>query len=293
MTTATDDMTFRLLGPVELRRDRAPLPLGGLRLTALLGALLLRSNRTVDRGWLIDAVWPDAAPPSAAANLRQYVTKLRRLARQHHLTDIVRLHWAWPGYRLEIPATELDLTMFQRLADRGRAVLTAGDAAAARGYLTRALGLWRGELCEGLPLSTQLDLERSYWAEARADAGEALVAAHLALRAYREAAVQARLLIAAHPLREQLRAMLMFALYRMQNRGEALAGYADARDTLVAELGIEPGPQLRRLHQAVLTDDPVLLRGASEWLAGAEPLAWPVPPRTWSRPAPAGRAAHG
>jgi DNA-binding SARP family transcriptional activator len=261
-------MKFRLLGPMEILHHDQWIDLGGQRTRTLVSALLLRANRTVDARWLMDVMWPDDRPASAHANLRQYVAKVRQVLRRHSLDGVARLRSAAPGYRLEIAREELDLTMFHDLATLGRAALAADDLVAARDYLARAVALWHGELCEGAPYCAELEIERAYWEELRLLAIESLISARLGLGEHGEAAAELQRLAAEHPLREELRGMLMLSLYRCHRRGDALDVFCQTRSILVAELGIEPGPYLRRLQQAILVDDPSLVSGAAGWLTG-------------------------
>ena len=152
----------------------------------------------------------------------------------------------------------LDLDRFERLRDEGRRELAAGRAAEAAACLREALELWRGR-----PLA---DLEHEHFArdavarleEARLEAIELRIDADLALGDDRELVAELRSLVRQHPLRERPRGQLMLALYRSGRQAEALAAYADARAALVGELGLEPGPELRRMQQAILDQDPEL-----------------------------------
>lgn len=252
-------MRFRLLGPVEVLDGDEWVHLGGARTPALMSALLLRANTTVDPQWLMRVVWPGARPASAEANLRQYVARVREVLRRHGLDDVARLRCAAPGYRFETGRDQVDLTAFADLSATGRQALATRDFGAARDCLARAVGLWQGELCQGLPPSQDLMIEQAYWSEQRLLAAESLLTARLRLGEHGEAAAELHRLTAEYPLREELRGMLMVSLYRCHRRGDALAVFGDARSALVTELGIEPGPYLQRLHQAILADDPRLV----------------------------------
>jgi DNA-binding SARP family transcriptional activator len=264
-----DALQFRVLGPVDVR-DGGWSPPRGRLLRALLAAFLLRANRSVEPAWLIRHMWPERTPPSADANLRQYITRLRRELGRCGLDSTARIVATWPGYRLQVSTDAVDLALFQRLSSRGRRALAGGDLSAAQDDLSAAAALWQGELCEGMAGGPDLEVERTYWSEMRLAAAEALMTTYLGTGAYPEAVRQLQMLTTVFPFREELRALLMLSLYRSHRRGEALLAYTAARRILVGELGIEPGPRLRRLHQAILADDPLLV--SDEWSATA-PLA--------------------
>ena len=251
-------MTFRVLGSLEIRHRGQWLHIGGGRTRTLVSLLLLRANETVDAQWLMRMMWPADRPASAEANLRQYVAKVRHVWRRYALDDVASLRSAMRGYRLEVARDELDLTAFADLTALGRSALSARDLPAARDHLTRAVGLWHGELCVDLPCCPELQVEQAYWAELRLLATVSLVTAQLGLGDHGQAAAMLQRLTAEHPLREELRGMLMLSLYRSQRRGDALEVFRRTRSVLVAELGIEPGPYLQELYRAILADDPSL-----------------------------------
>jgi DNA-binding SARP family transcriptional activator len=260
-------MRFRMLGPLEVRDGMTSVPLGGQRTRALGTALLLRANRTAGADWLARVLWPDDRPASAEANLRQYIAKVRQLLRRPGLTGVAELRSVPPGYRLEIARDEVDLCVFDDQTTRGRNALALGDLAAARDAFQTAVGLWQGELCEGLAPNPELEIERVYWQERRLFALESLVTAQLGLGEHHVAAMELQKLTAGHPLREELRGMHMISLYRSQRRGDALEVFGRTRSVLLAELGIEPGPYLQRLQRAILADDPALVSSTARWLS--------------------------
>jgi DNA-binding SARP family transcriptional activator len=239
---------FRLLGPVAVRRDGEPLALGGPRQRAVLAALALRRNEVVSVDQLTSAVW-ERTPVSPASNIRTYVRQLRRV-----LGD--RLATRTPGYQLTVGEGELDVAVFEELADRGVKALNRDDLTAGMAYLDRALHLWRGAPLEGLAPGSALVVEAVRLAERRMTVVEQLVNARISLGQYAEAVAQLRRLIVDNPLRERLWARLMDALYRSGRRAEALDAYQQVRRLLVDELGVEPGQELRQTHRAIVTDAP-------------------------------------
>ncbi|BCB91942.1 AfsR/SARP family transcriptional regulator [Phytohabitans suffuscus] len=246
-------MEFRLLGPVEVRRDGQPLPLGGPRQRAVLAALALRANEVVSVDQLISAVW-DRVPASPSSNIRTYVRQLRQLLDGPD-AGAARLLTRTPGYQLTVHPGELDVEVFEELTDRGVTALARDDLTAGVAYLDRALRLWRGDPLAGLQPGPALAAEAVRLAERRLSAVEHLAQMRIRLGDYAEAVGELRRLVVSHPLREGLWAQLLLALYRGGRQAEALDAYQQVRRLLVTELGVEPGQELRRLHRAIVSDD--------------------------------------
>ncbi|MFC5826482.1 AfsR/SARP family transcriptional regulator [Nonomuraea insulae] len=241
-------MDFAILGTIRLNG-----PGGRVRLSrkqrAVIGVLLLHPNATVSTERLISALWDDP-PRSALANVQTYVHQLRRSLEGSGL----RLGTEGSGYLCEVPPGQLDLLVFEEGSRRARRERAGGDLVAAEREYAAAVALWRGAPAEDVPLSgavtpriTELEehlaVARSEWIDVRLALGHDDLVAEL------------RTLVAAHPLRERLREQLVVALHRSGRRDEALDAFREARELLVAELGIEPGPELRRLHAALLSGD--------------------------------------
>jgi DNA-binding SARP family transcriptional activator len=247
-------MDFRILGPLEVRGDgdRA-LRLGGRKQRALLAALLLHANRVLSSHSLVEALWGDSPPETAATALQGYVSQLRK-AFAPARAIVTRA----PGYLVEVEEDELDLNRFERLVEEARQASTEGDAARAAVQLREALALWRGPALGDLADEPFARSEALRLEELRLVAVEERIEADLALG--RQAALVGELEghVAQHPLRERPRAQLMVALYRSGRQAEALAAYREARRVLVDELGIEPGRELQELEQAILRHDPEL-----------------------------------
>ena len=229
------------------------LSLGGAKQRSVLAILLLHAGEVVSADRLVDELWGESPPADAAAALQQHVSRLRRALEPHEA-----LMTRPAGYAIDLGDGELDLHEFERLCAEGRRVLQDGHPADAADTLRRALDLWRGR-----PLA---DLERQPFARdavARLDelwleAVETRVEADLALGRHAELVAELVALVRRHPLRERLRGQLMLALYRAGRQADALDVFAEGRRALVDELGLEPGPELRRLHQAILDHDPSL-----------------------------------
>ncbi|WP_246201373.1 AfsR/SARP family transcriptional regulator [Streptomyces alboniger] len=250
------DMHYRLLGPVEAWREGRRLALGGPKPRALLAALLLEPGRVVSADALIDAIWGDRPPDTARSLIQSYVSALRRALS----ADVIETQP--PGYLIHADAEVVDRVAFERLTAQGRQAAAAGDHAGAARLLSEALALWRGPALGGIgetlrAMADQLE-------EARQAALEERISADLA-QAGRETELVGELtaLVATHPTRERLRGQLMLALYRLGRQADALAVYAEGRDVLAEELGIDPGPGLRAMHEAILRADEDLLPAAA------------------------------
>jgi DNA-binding SARP family transcriptional activator len=224
---------FRLLGPLEAVVDGRPVTLAAAKPRALLALLLLERNHVVSNDRLIDELWGDAPPGQATKTLQVYVSQLRKAL------GAERLLTRPPGYLLRVEDGELDLERFEELTSEARAL----PPNEARDTLRRALALWRGP---PEPVAAHLDelREAAYedWLQASVEAGDAVVP-------------QLEELVAREPLRERPRALLMLALYRSGRQAEALELFRRTRELFVDELGIEPGPDLRDLEQAMLRQD--------------------------------------
>ena len=241
-------MEFRVLGPVEIRRGDKVEVLSGRLQRTLLGMLLVRDGRPVPVDVLTDTLWGDPPDPRAGQKLQLHVHRLRGV-----LDDPARLSFGAAGYQLLARAEEVDAARFE-------ALVTSGVAAAARDpqraieSLRAALALWRGTPFADVAAPALAD-----WAqrltERRMAGLEALYQAELACGLHEAVIGELSDLVREHPLRERLHELLMTALYRAGHRAEALAVYRRARETLVAELGLEPGPALSELQRRVLTDD--------------------------------------
>ena len=245
-------MQIRLLGTVDVDLDDRPLKLAGPKQRAVLSMLALSANSTVSVERLVEGLWGEEPPPTAAKMVQQYVSQLRRLLPEN---GAARIATHARGYELQVDPAAVDALRFERL------VAHAADGNGARGELAReALALWHGA-----PLAGMLD-EPFAAAEVRRLEELHLAATELALEddldagRHGEAIGPLRALVDEHPLRERFRALLMLALYRADRQAEALDVFRDARYALVETLGLEPGPGLRRLQEAILRQDPALDR---------------------------------
>jgi DNA-binding SARP family transcriptional activator/class 3 adenylate cyclase len=246
---------FRVLGPLQAVKDERALPLGGRKQRGLLALLLLDRNRVVARDRLVDALWGDQPPASAANSVQVYVSKLRRLLDEAEPDGEAALLTEPPGYVLRLPAGALDADEFERLLAEGQTALAAGEYDAAEASLAAALAVWRGPALADLATETFAQPEIGRLEGLRLRALEGRFEAMLAVGRQTEAVVELQALAGLHPLDERLRAQLMVALYRSGRHAEALETYRAFRQVLSEELGLEPNPELRKLEQAILNKD--------------------------------------
>jgi tetratricopeptide (TPR) repeat protein len=222
----------------------------------VLGMLALRANQAVSRSELIDGMWGEDPPASAVNSVHVYVAGLRRVlepGRARRAPGQV-LSASGPGYLLRLEPGQLDAAALDRHLAQARRSLPAGDLTAAARSLDAALGLWQGVPLAGIP-GPWADVERVRLDELRLTAIEERIDVMLTLGGHHQAVAQLAGLIREHPLRERFRGQLMMALYRCGRQADALAEFAAARHVLARELGIEPGPGLRHVHQQILTAD--------------------------------------
>jgi DNA-binding SARP family transcriptional activator/tetratricopeptide (TPR) repeat protein len=235
---------FHLLGPLEVVHDGERLALGGPRQRTVLAALMVRANQVVSIDQLAEAVW-QRPPASWRSNVRTYVASLRgglgdRVARSRE------------GYRLVVETGELDVSIFDELADRAAEDYRSGDIDAAEAGYRRALELWRGPALAGLPLGPLLEIEASRLDERRLCAVERRVEIQTQLGVTDDVIAELGALADEHPFRERLTELLMLALNESGRRAEAIEAYRRTRERVVAALGVELSPQLRRRYQDIV-----------------------------------------
>jgi YVTN family beta-propeller protein len=256
---------YRLLGPLEISDGDRPLALGEGRQRSVVTLLLLHRNEAVSSDRLIDALWGDRPPATAAKILQNHIAQLRRALGDR---DSRRLVTRGRGYLLEVADGELDLDRFERLVDEGGGALASDRPADAARLLREALALWRGPPLADVAYEAFAQPEVARLEERRAAALEQRIDADLALGRHADLVAELEGLAAKHPLRERLRAQLMVALYRCGRQADALEAFGYARRALLDELGVEPGPPLRELQEAILRQAPEL---------APAPHAWPRP----------------
>ena len=244
-------MRVGILGPLEVTADGRPVEIGGARLRVLLVRLAVAAPRIVTVEELSDALWPEERPADEVSSVRTLVSRLRRA-----LPDPSALQSVPGGYRLDVPADAVDAHRFDRLARDARRELAQGNATVAVQQLRAALGLWRGPAL--------VDAARSSFAagyvagldEAKLAATEDRAEAELAAGHHNHLVTELAELAVRYPLRERLQGLLLLALCAEGRQAEALKGYEEVRRRLADELGADPGPELRDVHQTILQGTP-------------------------------------
>jgi DNA-binding SARP family transcriptional activator len=238
-------LDLRVLGPLEIEGDKGPIALGGQKQRALLGLLALNAGRVVAIDRLLDELWGEHPPRTAATSLQNMVSSLRKAL------GAERLETRPPGYCLRIEQEETDLGRFERLVADAHEL--SGEPRSRT--LAAALGLWRGPPLADFAYEAFAQGEIRRLEERRLSALEERIDADLDCGRHFELVAELEQLVAQQPFRERLRGQLMLALYRAGRQAEALQGYHDARRALVDELGIEPGRPLQDLFSRILRHD--------------------------------------
>jgi YVTN family beta-propeller protein len=249
-------MEFSVLGPLEVREDGRVIPLGGAKQRALLASLLLHANEVVSRDRLIDGLWGQDPPATAAHIIETYVSRLRRVLREVGIHDALIMRP--PGYMLRIDPDELDLNRFENLLREGRRALGEGNPETAAEHLQQALALFRGPPLDDVAFFPFAQAELGRLVEMRLSALEGRIDADLAGGRSTVLVGELEALVKTYPLRERLHGQLMLACYRAGRQADALDAYRRARQYLAEELGVEPGRALRELEHAILVQDPSL-----------------------------------
>ena len=255
--TVVDDrhLQFRVLGPVEVVAEDGPISLGGPKQRAVLAHLLIRANELVSAETLIDEIWGDQPPAKARNTLQSYVSHLRAALGEG------RIEGRTPGYLLRLDPSELDVARFDLLTrDATRAL--PKDPGVAATLLDEALQLWHGPALSDVIDGTSLLAEAARLDELKVVAVEERISALMALGEQARVIGELEGLVGRHPLRERIWALLMLALYRDGRQADALNVFQRVREILEDELGVDPSPELARLHERILQHDPSLdLRG--------------------------------
>jgi DNA-binding SARP family transcriptional activator len=245
-------MEYRILGPLEALDGDRPISLGGTRQRAVLALLLLHGNETLTRDVLVDRLWGEDAPATAAKVLQNCVSALRKELPPETIRTV------GGAYALKLGPDELDRDRFERLLGDGRNALADGAYEQAAELFRAALALWRGSPLADLSYESFTQDEITRLEELHVAAVEDRIDAELGLGRHEDAVPQLEALVARYPLRERPRGQLMLALYQSGRQAEALEVYRAARRTLMTELGIEPSRALQDLERSILAHDPAL-----------------------------------
>ena len=255
-----DGLEFRILGPLEAFKDGRPLELGGQKQRALLALLLLEEGRVVATDRLIDSLWGEHPPRTAATSLQNFVSQLRKLLGSQTIQTKP------PGYVLRLEPGRLDLHRFTTLVEQAR---EAPDPASRAAMLREALAIWRDAPLADFVYEAFAQGEIGRLEELRLVALEQRIDADLELERHAEVIPELETLVRQYPLRERLRGQLMLALYRTGRQADALHAYQEARRAMVGELGIEPSPALQELHASILRQD-LRVAGTSQRRGGED-----------------------
>ena len=266
-------MRFRILGHLEVLTPEGWTSISAPKWRSLLACLLVRPGQLVPTDSLIFELWGDN-PPSTANNMVSiYVHRLRKEVIGD--ADGQTLVHRAPGYLLRVAPGDLDSQVFESLVAEGRSAMAAAQPDRAAELLAEALRLWRGPLLADVPPSPLLAAHANRAAERCLDTTELRIEADLACGRAAQVVAELRGLVAEHPLRERLRALLMRALEEAGRRAEAFEAYAQARQVISDELGVEPGSELQRLYAQLLAAD-----ASSAAMPGSSALPRTRPRRT-------------
>ena len=248
-------MRYRLLGPLEVADDGRVVHLSSAKERTLLAVLLLRANQVVARERLIDELWGEAPPATAAQALNVHVSQLRRALAGNGDEVIVTRS---PGYLLEIDTDSVDLTQFERLTAEARERAQSGSLERAARLYREALALWRGPALADVDFESVGRHDVQQLTEARVAALIDWIDCELALGRHEQVIGELERLVVEHPFSERLLGQLMLALYRAGRQADALARYRESRRMLAEDLGLEPSVALQRLERGILNQDPAL-----------------------------------
>jgi DNA-binding SARP family transcriptional activator len=273
-------MEFLVLGSLEVRADNGlAVPIAGRQPRTLLAVLLLDANQPVSADRIAIALWGEEAPADAVKAVRVVVSRLRRALDDGVLTT------SEAGYRLSVKPGELDSDRFVAQVEQAVGALETNDPFSANRLLSEALSLWRGPAFADVAFEPFAQAAVARLDEQRLMALELRVEAELQLGRADEAVAELKRLVTDHPLRERLHSQLMLALYRTGRQADALDVYRRFRASLLDELGLEPGAELRALEEAILRQDPSLDNGAA--VAAVGPSDMQVSRRAFRRSRPA------
>ncbi|WP_026117520.1 AfsR/SARP family transcriptional regulator [Nocardiopsis alkaliphila] len=256
-------MEIRVLGPLEANINGKPfLPTAG-KPRQVLSTLALNPNQVITASTLMEELWGTELPRSALTTLQTYILQIRRhlgsaLDQRSELSPKSVLVTQHGGYRLNIDPSAVDVRGYEQLVAKGLGSAEAGKDVQASELFDRALDMWRGAALVDVGKGPILEIEAMRLQESRLSTLEHRIKADLRLGRHAELLTELTALTARHPLHEGLHAHHIVAMCRSGRQWQALEIYQALRDRFIDELGLEPSPRLRRLHQAVLASDPAL-----------------------------------
>jgi DNA-binding SARP family transcriptional activator len=272
--TQAGGLRVSLLGPLRVWIGEKEVHLGPRQQRTTFAALVMRRGVSMSSHQLVEALWGVDAPATAAAIVRTYIYRLRRiLGRPLHGLELIRC--TDNGYVIDLPSGALDLDRFEELVGAAGQARESGELAGAGSYLAAALALWSGPPLQGIG-GLDAQSRRRHLEAARCSAVVAKIEVELDQGRQAEILAELSETAAQDPLNERLQELLMKALYRCGRRSDALAVHRASRIVLRDELGIDPGPGMNALYEQILRSDPALRR----------------PPTTDIRPNPGTRGGH-
>jgi DNA-binding SARP family transcriptional activator len=256
-------LRFAMLGPLQASANGADLPLGAAKQRAVLAILLINRNRIVPIDSLIDAVWQEQPPPEARGSLHAHISRLRRLVSDAGADPAAMVVSARPGYRLNVPDDACDLGRFAIEQKAGIGAAAGGRFEEASAHLSAALSEWRGPVLEDLRDFPFVDAFAAALTEDKLVALTARAEAEIACGRTHSIISELEALVVEHPYREPLWAQLITAYYLAERQYDALEAYGRLKTMLADDLGIDPGPTLRGLHQRILRQEPLDIKQAA------------------------------
>jgi SARP family transcriptional regulator, regulator of embCAB operon len=260
-------LQFGVLGPLQLRVGETVVPLGAPKQRAVLAMLLMNRNRAVSVDALIDAVWGQSPVPAARTSIHSYVSNLRRLLGSASHDPNRMLASVPPGYQLNVADADCDLGRFVTEKNAGVHAAAAGRFEDASTYLSAALAEWRGPFLDDLREFLFVDTFATALSEVRVTVQTALAEAEIACGRADAMIPRLEVLSAEHPFRERLWTQLITAYYVAERQSEALNAYRRLKTNLAENLGIDPGPTVRSLHERILRQEPLDTEHAAQTTA--------------------------
>ncbi|WP_221350418.1 AfsR/SARP family transcriptional regulator [Streptomyces beigongshangae] len=256
-------MEIKVLGPLTAQEHGISVVPSAAKPRQILAVLAFQAGRIVTVSTLMEEIWGEAIPRSAATTLQTYILQLRRMITGALSDNATRgakdiLVTQHGGYLLDLPPGHVDVQEYEQCASAGRAAFDAHDDRAASHLLGAALDMWRGPALVDVRVGRVLELDVLRIDQDRLAVLERRLTADLRLARHSELVPELTVLTARYPMHENFCALLMLASYRSGNAWRALQAFQQLRSTLIEELGLEPSPRLQRLHQSILTGDPTL-----------------------------------
>jgi SARP family transcriptional regulator, regulator of embCAB operon len=260
-------LQFGVLGPLQVRAGGALVPLGAPKQRAVLATLLMNRNRVVSVDALIDAVWDQSPVPAARTSIHSYVSNLRRLLASGSHDPNRLLASVSPGYQLDVADADCDVGRFVTEKNAGVHAAAAGRFEDASTHLSAALAEWRGPFLDDLREFAFVDTFATALSEVRVAVHTALAEAEIACGRADGIIPRLEVLTAEHPFRERLWAQLITAYYVTERQSDALNAYQRLKTNLAENLGIDPGPTVRSLHERILRQEPLDTRETAQTTA--------------------------